>query len=638
MGKCQLKYAIQILGFLAVATFALSYSRTLNADDQNVAPLLVKQGQFVLDGKPLRILSGEMHYPRIPRQYWRERFRAAKAMGLNTLTTYVFWNIHETSPGVFDFSDNNDVAEYIREAQQEGLYVILRPGPYVCAEWELGGFPAWLLKNRELVLRANNPQYLAAVHRWFLKLGEQLAPLQYKQGGPIIAIQVENEYGAFGDDPSYVEAIHQELLSSGFDQSFFYTADNPDRFAQGSLPELPIGMNFGAGDATDAFKELAAIRPGNPFFVSEYWTGWFDYWGGKHHTTDIRTQAQELQWMLEQGASVSLYMFHGGTNFGWMNGADHDPTDSQVQYLPYVTSYDYDAPLSESGRITDKYRAFRQTIALATGATLPEIPQDPPSMVVPEFGASSQVSFWKALPNLARAQKTSLDPLTMEDLDQAYGFILYRKTIQGPNSGALVLDGINDYAKVYLDGVEVGDVDRRVNQNQINLTVGNGSHQLDILVENSGRINYSSAIRDERKGIRGQVSWAGALLQNWKNYSLPMDQVSELRANRTSCTGPCFAHAHFLLSSSEKLHDTFLDMGQLGKGFVWLNGKPLGRFWNIGPQRTLYVPSSWLRHGQNEITVFDLEAQASWKIQGLADPILQASESSSLRPRKFTRH
>jgi beta-galactosidase len=337
--------------YLAFALSLLAGFAALAQSPQEHA-LRAQDGKFVLDGKPFRIVSGEMHYPRIPRAYWRDRFRMAKAMGLNSVTAYVFWNEHEQTPGVFDFTGQRDVAEFVREAQAEGLYVILRPGPYVCAEWEFGGYPAWLMKDKSTVVRSTDPKFMAPARRWLKRLGQELAPLQYGNGGPIIAVQVENEYGSFGNDHEYMRQVRQTLLDAGFTKALLYTADGADELPDGTLPDLPAVINFGPGGAKKEFPKLQKFRPQGPYMNGEYWAGWFDHWGDAHHTTNAQQQADELAWMLEQGFSVSIYMFHGGTSFGWMNGANWDHN----RYEPDVTSYDYDSPLDESGRTTLKYK------------------------------------------------------------------------------------------------------------------------------------------------------------------------------------------------------------------------------------------------------------------------------------------
>ncbi|HSU67635.1 MAG TPA: beta-galactosidase family protein, partial [Tepidisphaeraceae bacterium] len=303
--------------------------------------------QFLLDGKPFQILSGSMHYPRVPRPYWRDRMRKARAMGLNTLCVYVFWNAHEQRPGEFDFSGNLDIKAYIQTAQEEGLWVILRPGPYVCAEWEFGGLPWWLLKDPNMRVRTAYPGFVEAAGKYLHRLGEELAPLQITRGGPIVLCQVENEYGSFGSDHAYMQAIRKMIIDNGFDVTL-YTSDGPGLLEKGTLPGLVATINFGAGeDAAAQFSRLAQFRKNGPRMCGEYWDGWFDHWGETHHQVPTKTVTQGLEWMLSRGISVNLYMFHGGTTFGFMPGANQSK-----QYQPDITSYDYDAPLNEAGRPT----------------------------------------------------------------------------------------------------------------------------------------------------------------------------------------------------------------------------------------------------------------------------------------------
>ena len=575
----------------------------------------VSGGQFVLDGKPFQVISGEMHYPRIPRAYWRDRLRMAKAMGLNAITTYVFWNVHETQAGVYDFAGNQDVAEFVREAQQEGLYVILRPGPYVCAEWDFGGYPAWLLKDHAMKVRSDDPAFLALVRGWFNRLGKELAPLQIENGGPIILTQVENEYGSYGNDHEYMEQIRQALLRAGFTKSQLYTADGPEQVPNGSLPELPVGINFGGektGDAQHAFAVLKKVRPDGPFFNSEYWAGWFDHWGSSHAHTNADAQAANLKWMLEQGYSVSVYMFHGGTSFGWMNGAN---SDGKGSYEPDVTSYDYDSALDESGRPTAKYFAFRDLIAKSTGRTPPPVPAVPPAVSTPAVEMAEGASLWDNLPDPIRSQNI----LSMEDVDQAYGYILYRTTLHATARGELTLDALHSYAVIYLNGKQVGTLDRRLKQHRLMLEVKRTPARLDILVENTGRINFGPAIPGERAGITKDVTLAGQELQGWEIYRLPMNAPQLLKYSRENCAGPCFYRGQLQVS---QVGDTFLDTGAFTKGQLWLNGKPLGRIWNIGPQRTLYAPGPWLVKGNNDVVVFDLEGKAGRTLRGVDAPML----------------
>jgi len=574
----------------------------------------VSKGQFTLDGKPFRVISGEMHYPRIPREYWRARLRMAKAMGLNTITTYVFWNVHETQPGVYDFTGNNDVAEFIREAQQEGLYVILRPGPYVCAEWEWGGYPAWLLKDPTTKVRTTDPKFMQPAARWISRLGKELAPLQIGNGGPIILTQVENEYGSFGSDHGYMQQIHKLLVDAGFTKSQLYTADGPEQVPNGSLPDLPVGINFGGektGDAQKAFTTLKRYRPNGPFINSEYWAGWFDHWGGKHAHTNTEAQIANFRWMLQQGYSVSIYMFHGGTSSGWMNGAN---TDGKGSYEPDVTSYDYDSALDESGRPTPKYFAMRDTIAKITGVNPPPVPKIAPAVAVPAFSLPEAASLWDNLPTAVRSERVQ----TMEEIGQSYGWILYRTHLRADATGELVLDQLHSYAQVYLNKKLVGTVDRRLKQDRLSLH-GTAGAQLDILVENTGRVNFGKTIGGESAGITHQVTLAGKQLRDWEIYPLTMTHTDKLSFAKKACDGPCFYRGEFKLNT---VADTFLDTTAFTKGQLWLNKHALGRIWNVGPQRTLYAPAPWLAKDQNEVIVFDAQGKMGRTVRAQDKPDL----------------
>ncbi|MGH9615550.1 MAG: beta-galactosidase [Acidobacteriaceae bacterium] len=607
VGQRACAWVLVFCGMIAVAPGFASAKATGHS-------FVAGHGEFLLDGKPFQIVSGSMHYERIPRAYWRERLRMAKAMGLNTITTYVFWNWHEPEPGVYDFSGNRDIAEFIREAQQEGLYVILRPGPYSCAEWDWGGFPAWLLKDPNMVVRSRDPKFLAASLTWLMRLGKEVGPLQIGNGGPIIAMQVENEYGSYGDDHQYMEDIHHMLVDAGFTKVQMFTADGADEVTRGSLPELPAVVNFGPGDAQESFAKLKQLRPNGPMMAGEYWDGWFDHWGAPHAKDKPDQQAKDLDWMLRKGYSVNMYMFHGGTSFGWMNGANSDGKN----YQPDVTSYDYNAPLDESGRPTAKYYLFRKIIAKDTGVKPPPVPRTQPTMTIPAMTLAEGVSLWKTLP----ASTHSAQPLSMETLNQAYGYILYRTQVNGPAAGELSIDTLHDYAQVYVDGKLEGTIDRRLDQHQLPLQVAASRARLDILVENTGRVNFGPALPGERAGIVGKVRMAGKVLTGWDIYPLPMLTPNRLRYSKEPCSGACFYRANFNVATPR---DTFLDTSALAKGEVWLNGEPLGRFWNIGPQKTLYVPAPWLKPGTNQIVVFDLNGKPGRKIEGLDHPILHGA-------------
>lgn len=584
---------------------------------------VARDGQFLLDGKPFRIISGEVHYPRIPRAEWRQTFRMARAMGLNTITTYVFWNVHEPTPGQYDFSGNNDVAEFLREAQQEGLYVILRPGPYVCAEWDLGGLPAWLLKDASIKLRSRDPRYMQPVRKWLMRLGQELAPLQIANGGPIIAVQVENEYGSYGSDRDYIREMRQALIDAGFGSSLLYTADGIKGMAKDALPDMLAGINFGPGDPAtggakadmDAYKKL---RPAGPYIVSEYWDGWFDHWGEPWNYTNAQQQADDIQYILGHGSSISIYMFQGGTSFGWMNGANNPAAGS---YQPDVTSYDYDAALSESGQPTPKYYLFRAAIARVTGVTPPPVPQAPQIAAIPAATFSRSISLWDTLPTPRHSER----PLSMEDVGQDYGYILYRTTLKSAAGGTLDLGDLHQYAQVYLNGKLAGTADRRLNQHTVNIAGAKPGARLDILVENTGRINFGPRINGERIGLLGEVTLAGVALTGWNIYALPMRAPQKLAFKPAPCSGPCIYRATLNVT---KPADSYLDTSELRKGQLWINGRNLGRFWFVGPQQALFVPASWLRAGANDIVVFDLDAAPGRRIQGLDHPLISPVSTS----------
>ncbi|MBJ6122363.1 beta-galactosidase [Sphingomonas sp. BT553] len=567
--------------------------------------------QFLKDGKPYQVISAEMHYVRIPRAYWRDRLRKARAMGLNTITTYAFWNAHEPRPGVYDFTGQNDIAGFIRDAQAEGLDVILRPGPYVCAEWELGGYPSWLLKDRGLVLRSTDPTYTAAVERWMVRLGQEVKPLLLRNGGPIVAVQLENEYGAFGDDKAYLKGLEATYRRAGLADGVLFTSNQAGDLAKGSLPHLPSVVNFGSGGAPNAVAKLEAFRPDGVRMVGEYWAGWFDKWGEDHHETDGRKEAEELRFMLKRGYSVSLYMFHGGTTFGWMNGADsHTGTD----YHPDTTSYDYDAPLDEAGNPRYKYALLASVIAEVTGK--PPAPAPAPSVAAtfPVSPIRRSASLWDNLPDPIRARR----PMTFEELDQNYGYVLYQVTLAKGKAGPLLLKRMHSYAQVYLDRKLVGTLDRRLGQETVNLPQRDGPVTLDILVENTGRVNYSHAIRTEQTGLTGAVTLNGQPIEDWRMFRLPMNDLSTLRLSTAPCIGPCFYETEMTV---DRPADTYLDMRGLHKGQLWLGEHNLGRFWSIGPVHTLYTPAPWMKQGANRILFFDLTGDATDRLTTVKAPV-----------------
>ena len=620
-----MKFDALCLTLSAIIVFAgLVFSASARPQGSVASPAAHRFGiegdHFVLDGKPFQIISGEMHYARIPREYWRDRLRKARAMGLNTISTYVFWNVHEPKPGTYDFSGQLDAAAFIRMAQEEGLYVILRPGPYSCAEWDLGGYPAWLLADPDIVLRSTDEKFMRPAERWLERLGRELAPLQITRGGPILAVQVENEYGSFGNDKEYLKRIRDALRNAGFTDALLFTADGGDELAAGTLPDLHAAINFGPGDAKTEFPKLQKFRPGRPVLNSEYWDGWFDHWGEKHQVTDAKQQAEEVDWILGQGYSINFYMVHGGTSFGFMSGANWDDNN----YEPVVTSYDYDCALSESGGLTPKFFAFRDVIAKhRPGVTIPDPPAPLPVIEIPEFEVEKIVGLWDIGERpLGERPPISVErPRNMETFGQSYGYILYQTRLKSPVRGELALPELRSYARVYVNWKLVGVVDRRKKQDRIEVRA-NANDDLSILVEGTGRINFGSMLRSERQGINGPVTVAGRELTGWKVWPLPMDDLSKLRLGfiepSKGSIGPAFYQGHFDLQT---VGDTFLDMRGWGKGAVWINGHALGRFWNLGPQQTLYVPAPWLKQGMNEVIVFTLGGH-NLRLRALRVPVL----------------
>jgi len=614
---------------IALFVVACAFATQAKGDARKHRVFGIEGDHFVLDGKPFKIISGELHYARIPREYWRLRLRMAKAMGLNTIATYVFWNVHEPQPGVYNFKGNADLAAFVRMAQEEDLYVLLRAGPYSCAEWDLGGFPAWLLKTPEMqkALRSNDEAFMQPAERWLRRLGQEVASLQIGRGGPILATQMENEYGNFGSDQAYLAHLKEIFLRAGFTDSLLYTADNWRNIARGILPGVYAATNFGIRNHEKGMAALAQLRPGGPVFVSEYWPGWFDHWGHPHETRPVAPQIEDLEYILQHGAGVNIYMFHGGTSFGFMSGSSW----TNKKFLPDVTSYDYDAPLDEAGHPTPKYFAYREVLARFTTAPLSPLPEAPPVVTVPAFALEQSASLWK---NLPKPRDTS-NPEPMEHLDQAYGYILYRTRVSGPQSGSLELDELHDYAQIYLDGTFVGTLDRRLGQSSLALITTAASSQLDILVENSGRINSQSIMRTELKGITRQVRLDGKPLTGWQIFCLPLTSIDNIKYEHDSTPEPrpAFFRGHFQVNMTG---DVFLDVSALGKGALWVNGHAVGRYWNVGPQRTLYVPGPWLRQGENEVVVFDLFGKRGGTVphlSGLTKPLLDAPTGDAMESR-----
>jgi beta-galactosidase len=571
---------------------------------------------FLLDNKPFQVICGEMHYSRIPREAWRQRMKMARAMGLNTIATYVFWNVQEPEKGKFDFSGNSDIAAFVRTAREEGLWVVLRPSPYVCAEWEFGGYPYWLQNEKGLVVRSKERRYLAEYRRYLLALGEQLAPLQVNHGGNILMIQVENEYGTYGHNKEYLEINRKIFQEAGFD-GLLYTCDRADDLAKGYLPGMLPAVN-GMHDPQEIKQLVRKFNKGKgPFYLAEWYPAWFDWWGSPHHVVPPEKYASILDGLLSAGISVNMYMFHGGTTRGFMNGANFDDKNP---YEPQVSSYDYDAPLDEAGNPTPKFMAFRSVIQkhLPPGETLPDVPAPKPVVSIGEIHFTESTSIFSILspPTINR------DLLTFEDLHQAYGFVLYRTKVEGGENAKLVLKGLRDYALVFIDGKRASVLDRRLGDSIIHVKMPRGTVTLDILVENLGRINFGPYLLKNRKGITREVLCNNRELKDWQMFSLPFSDINMIK--RTSSIGkydepPVIRKGSFSLNA---VGDAYLDMSKWGKGIVWVNGYNLGRYWNVGPQQTLYVPGEWLKPGNNEIVVLELIKPGQDMLRGIEIPLL----------------
>jgi len=567
--------------------------------------------EFLLDDQPFRIISGEMHPARIPEQYWRHRIQMAKAMGCNTISVYIFWNYHETQEGVFDFSTGNrNIAEFFRIAHDEEMWVIVRPGPYVCAEWEFGGIPPYLLRIPDIKVRCMDPRYMAAAERYIKRLSEELKPFLITRGGPILMLQIENEYGSYANDRNYMARLKEAWIENGIDIPAF-TGDGPTTFMleAGTLPGCAVGLD--SGSSPDDFSLAAKMNPGVPVFSSETYPGWLTHWGEEWARPDTAALLKEVKFLMDNNKSFNLYVIHGGTNFGFTAGAN----SGGKGYEPDVTSYDYDAPVNEQGLPTAKYMALRKLIGsyLPKGKKLPQIPDPLPAIEIPLIFPVRFTSIWDNLPQPV----SSVTPLSFEAYGQDHGFILYTTELIGQKKGKLTVTDIHDYATVFLDGEYVGRLDRREGINSIDLPAGKTANPLlEILVEAMGRINYGPALLD-RKGITERVTLNNMTLMNWKIYKLPMDWkfVYDLRSSGRSVNKQgIFFKANFSIISTA---DTYFDLSNYTKGIVWVNGHNLGRYWNIGPQRRLYCPASFLKTGLNEIIIFDLHALEAKPLTGV---------------------
>ncbi|MET9255388.1 glycoside hydrolase family 35 protein [Streptomyces sp. NPDC003717] len=570
-------------------------------------------------GRPHRLLSGSLHYFRVHPEQWADRLERLAALGLNTVDTYVPWNFHERTPGDVRFDGRRDLERFVRLAQDQGLDVVVRPGPYICAEWDNGGLPAWLTGTPGMRLRTSHPPFLDAVGRWFDELIPRVAALQAAQGGPVVAVQIENEYGSYGDDADYLRWTRDALTARGITE-LLYTADGPTELMldAGTLPGELAALTFGS-QPEQAAALLRARRPEEPFVCAEFWNGWFDHWGEKHHVRPAAGAAETLRRILDADGSVSLYMAHGGTNFGLWAGANHDGERLQ----PTVTSYDSDAPIAEHGAVTPKFHGLREHL-LGPGAATRPVPADPPLLPPRTLPVTRGAALLDALRTVADPVHAPL-PLSFEDLGQASGLVLYTAHPLLPaGQFDLTVTGLHDRAQVFLDGTPVGVLDRETASCRV---TGTGERaRLELLVENQGRINYGPLL-GQGKGILGGVRVERRLVHGWTMHRLPIDTWTPRELARAASLAPPagtagFATAHLTV---DRPADTFLALPGFAKGFCWINGELLGRYWEIGPQTTLYLPRPLLRAGENTVTVLELERLGD-RIDLLDGPRLGATE------------
>ena len=633
---------MRFLNSLLLSVALMGMPATMQAA-QTAGTFAASENTFLLNGQPFVVKAAEIHYPRIPRPYWEHRIKMCKALGMNTLCIYAFWNFHEQQEGVFDFSGNADVAEFCRLAQKNGMYVIVRPGPYACAEWEMGGLPWWLLKKKDIRLREQDPYFMERAKIFEEKLAEQLRPLAIQNGGPIIMVQVENEYGSYGEDKPYMSAMRDIVRGAWGDEMALFQCDWSSNFWKNGLDDLLWTMNFGTGANIDKqFERVKQMRPNAPLMCSEFWSGWFDKWGARHETRPAKDMVDGMDEMLSKGISFSLYMTHGGTSFGHWAGAN------SPGFAPDVTSYDYDAPINEYGQATPKYHELRTMMAKYADGKLPAVPKPAaPIVTVPRFELTEFAPFFYGT-KLEEA-KTGGAIKTFEEMDLGWGSMLYATVLPDIPIQSVLTADIHDYAQVFIDGKFVGKIDRVKNEKSVTLPSVKCGQRLVILVEAMGRINFGRAIKDF-KGIVSDVTIAAESddfetvwkPRQWEQYPISDDYAQAVAA--FGVKGSAYSEAfiagdlkpigyyrgHFNLS---KVGDTFLNFETWGKGQVWVNGHAMGRIWSIGPQQTLYVPGCWLKKGKNEIIVLDVVGPKEPVVWGQDKP-----ELNKLQLEKSNKH
>jgi len=586
----------------------------------------IKDGAFHYDGKPVQIHSGEMHFARVPHQYWHQRLKMMKAMGLNTVTTYVFWNFQETAPGVWNFKGDHDLAGFVKAAAEEGMMVILRPGPYACAEWEFGGFPWWLQKTPGMVVRTDNKPFLDSCKLYFTKLSEQVRDLQISHGGPIIMVQAENEFGSYvaqrKDIPleqhkAYSAAVKKILTDAGFDVPLF-TSDGSWLFKGGTI-EGALPTANGEGNVKNLKKVVNEYHGGKgPYMVAEFYPGWLDHWAEPFPKVSTESVVKQTETYLKDTVSFNYYMVHGGTNFGFTAGANYDG-NHDIQ--PDLTSYDYDAPISEAGWATPKYKAIRALMQKYVHYPVPEVPAQIPVIEIPPVKLSQSADLFDLMGQMEPVENDT--PMTFEDLNQGYGYVVYQKKFVQPIQGKLKVDGLRDYAMVYVNGKPVGELNRYFKNYEMDIDIPFNS-TLTLVVENMGRINYGAEIIHNLKGIISPVTIGDMeITGNWQMYKLPMNSFPKIGSAESQVTGkPALYQGSFDLNQTG---DTFLDMQDWGKGIVFVNGHNLGRYWKVGPQQTLYLPGCWLKKGSNTVQIFEQQNdKVHTELKGVKTPVLES--------------
>ncbi|MFF8188246.1 beta-galactosidase family protein [Microbacterium sp. NPDC016588] len=561
----------------------------------------IGETDFLLDGEPFQVISGTLHYFRIHPEHWADRIRTAKAMGLNTIETYVAWNAHEPVRGEWDATGWNDLGRFLDLVAAEGLHAIVRPGPYICAEWHNGGLPVWLTSTPGIGLRRSEPQYLAAVTEYLERVYETVVPRQIDRGGNVVLVQIENEYGAYGSDKDYLRELVRVTRDAGITVPLT-TVDQPMPWMleNGSLPGLHLTGSFGSR-SEERLATLREHQPTGPLMCSEFWDGWFDWWGSIHHTTDPAASAHDLDVLLAAGASVNIYMVHGGTNFGTTNGAN-----DKGRFDPIVTSYDYDAPIDEAGHPTAKFHAFREVIAKY--APVPDLePATRPDAPVFEVPLSGEGEWMPA-----STGSVSDDPATFEELGHLGPLVRYDVDLPGNAPAVLAFGEVRDLAWVHVDGTFVGRLSRTLHERALAIPAGS---RLTVLVEDQGRVNYGHRLGEE-KGLIGGATLDGAPLTDWT--ATPIDLAAAAGAG-AGTLGRALLRGTFEIDAAA---DLFLDTSAWGKGFALVNGFFLGRYWRNVPQETLYVPAPVLRTGANEIVVLELEQALAPVARFVAQPSL----------------